>query len=266
MAGGRCRSYYDAGLDLDHRQWQSPAALGQSRGARLCGAHRRFAARSSARENASSIFSIRGTASAGGCDRTPARIPWWIFAQDRRVPGTEPLDYLGALGLLRAGKDATIGEAMTCSGPLYERLWRPVLLVGAQHRAARGLRRARRRRAARDARGGRRRPAARWSPNAGSAPPSSSRRCATLHAQGVDVAVRRAAARDSFSTASASSRCAFGDETIALGADDSARARRRRPGSARTSSPASSRPTSSAASSTRISKSRRPLASRCCSA
>jgi squalene-associated FAD-dependent desaturase len=57
-----------------------------------------------------------------------SRLPWWIFAFSRRVPGTRPADYLGAARLLRAKEGATIGETMDCSGPLYERLWGPVLL------------------------------------------------------------------------------------------------------------------------------------------
>jgi squalene-associated FAD-dependent desaturase len=47
----------------------------------------------------------------------------------RRVPGTRARDYLAPLGILRADPVATVGETMTCAGPLYERLWRPVLLA-----------------------------------------------------------------------------------------------------------------------------------------
>ena len=32
--------------------------------------------------------------------------------------------------LLRAPAAETVGEAMSCAGPLYERLWRPLLLAG----------------------------------------------------------------------------------------------------------------------------------------
>jgi squalene-associated FAD-dependent desaturase len=59
-----------------------------------------------------------------------SRLPWWVFASSRRVPGTTALDYLAPLGLLRASKHGTtVGEVMDCKSPLYERLWRPVMLA-----------------------------------------------------------------------------------------------------------------------------------------
>ena len=127
MAGGRCRSYYDSSLDLsidngNHLLLSGNAAaldyarrigsVGELVGPKDCAfdfLDTRDGARWRLRPNAS-------------------RLPWWIFVRDRRVPGAAPGDYLGALGILVAKKGATIGEAMTCSGLLYERLWGPVLL------------------------------------------------------------------------------------------------------------------------------------------
>jgi squalene-associated FAD-dependent desaturase len=45
------------------------------------------------------------------------------------VPGTHPAAYLSLLKLLFAAPDNTVGELMTCSGPLYDRLLRPFLLA-----------------------------------------------------------------------------------------------------------------------------------------
>ena len=56
-------------------------------------------------------------------------VPWWILHSGRRVPGTGALAYLSLLNLLRAGPDATVGDAMTCEGPLYDRLVGPFLLA-----------------------------------------------------------------------------------------------------------------------------------------
>jgi squalene-associated FAD-dependent desaturase len=56
-------------------------------------------------------------------------LPWWIFAEGRRTPGVRILDYLGALRLLWAPRDAKLSEVMACSGRLYERLWRPFFLA-----------------------------------------------------------------------------------------------------------------------------------------
>jgi squalene-associated FAD-dependent desaturase len=57
------------------------------------------------------------------------RVPWWILDSHRRVPGTRARDYLSLLRLLRAGPDAAIGDVLDCTGPLYERLVRPLLLA-----------------------------------------------------------------------------------------------------------------------------------------
>lgn len=57
------------------------------------------------------------------------RIPWWIFSPSRRVPGTRWTDYLGLGRLLGAGKAVRIGELLACTGPLYDRLWQPLLVA-----------------------------------------------------------------------------------------------------------------------------------------
>ncbi|MGQ4274848.1 hydroxysqualene dehydroxylase HpnE [Terrihabitans sp. B22-R8] len=60
-----------------------------------------------------------------------SRLPWWVFDSSRRVPDTSPFDYLAPLGLLRATNQdgKKVGEVMDCTSPLYERLWRPVMLA-----------------------------------------------------------------------------------------------------------------------------------------
>ncbi len=51
------------------------------------------------------------------------------------MPGTRARDYLAPLSLMMAasgsapGRSGTIGEKMACEGPLYDRLWHPVLLA-----------------------------------------------------------------------------------------------------------------------------------------
>jgi squalene-associated FAD-dependent desaturase len=54
------------------------------------------------------------------------RVPWWIFDRNRRVPGTTARDYLSFARLLFAPEKETICETVTCTGPLYERLARPL--------------------------------------------------------------------------------------------------------------------------------------------
>jgi hydroxysqualene dehydroxylase len=56
-------------------------------------------------------------------------LPWWLLVEERRPPGIRLLDALGVMRLFWASRRAKISEAMTCSGPLFERLWRPFLLA-----------------------------------------------------------------------------------------------------------------------------------------
>jgi squalene-associated FAD-dependent desaturase len=56
-------------------------------------------------------------------------VPWWILDPARRVPGTRLGEYLALAKLLRAKAGATIGETISCSGPLYSRLIEPLLIA-----------------------------------------------------------------------------------------------------------------------------------------
>ena len=127
MAGGRCRSYFDAalGLTIDNG---NHLLLSGNRAARDYLA--RIGASDALVGPEQCVFDFEDFASGLRWRLAPnaSRLPWWIFVEARRVPGSKPLDYLGAAKLLYARPDATIGETMACSGLLYERLWRPVLL------------------------------------------------------------------------------------------------------------------------------------------
>jgi squalene-associated FAD-dependent desaturase len=127
MAGGRCRSYYDSTLDLTIDNGNHLLLSGNA-------AARDYMARIDAADALvgpeQCVFEFIDMRDGERWRLRPnaSRLPWWIFASSRRVPGTRPADYLGAARLLRAKEGATIGETMDCSGPLYERLWGPVLL------------------------------------------------------------------------------------------------------------------------------------------
>ncbi len=127
MAGGRCRSYFDAtlGLTIDNG---NHLLLSGNRAARDYA--RRIGAEDALVGPNECVFDFLDARSGERWRLHPnaSRLPWWIFAPDRRVPGTGPLDYLDAAKLLWAKKGATIGETMNCDGALYEKLWRPVML------------------------------------------------------------------------------------------------------------------------------------------
>lgn len=69
------------------------------------------------------------------------RIPWWIGAPGRRVPGSRLHEYLAILRLFTLPAKAPLGTHIG-AGPLYHRLWRPVLLASlntAPEQASAGL-------------------------------------------------------------------------------------------------------------------------------
>jgi squalene-associated FAD-dependent desaturase len=128
QAGGRCRSYHDAQLDMtidngnhlvlsgNHATMSYLAAIGASD--QLVGP-------------ASAEFDF--------CDvrdgrrwrvrANPGPIAWWMFSPERRTPGTSALDHLALLALALPQGGRTLGEAIRCEGPLWERLIEPVMLA-----------------------------------------------------------------------------------------------------------------------------------------
>jgi len=128
QAGGRCRSYFDPvlGQVIDngnhlvlsgnhcvrsylHSVGADSALVGPDR------AEFNFADLSSGAK-----WTIRPNESA---------IAWWILSSARRVPDTDPFDYLALLSLLLAGTDKRISDVIRCEGPLWDRLLQPFLLA-----------------------------------------------------------------------------------------------------------------------------------------
>lgn len=128
-AGGRCRSWHDRTLDMvidngNHLLLSSNrAALDYAR--RIGGMDALAVAPECAFPFADVRSGERWTLRPGR-----GRIPWWIFRPSRRVPDTRAADYLTPARLLFAGRGTTVGARLPARGPLYERLWRPLLLAG----------------------------------------------------------------------------------------------------------------------------------------
>ena len=127
-AGGRCRSYHDPLLDM---------VIDNGNHLLLSGNH----AALSYLETIGAAGRLDGPAAAdfafvdlASGERwtlriNRGRVPWWIFDRNRRVPGTTASDYLSFARLLYASGEKTVCEAVTCAGPLYERLARPLWLA-----------------------------------------------------------------------------------------------------------------------------------------
>jgi squalene-associated FAD-dependent desaturase len=128
QAGGRCRSYHDPALDMEIDN----------------GNHLLLSANHAALSYLATIGAKDALAGPPGADfafvdlasgeRWTLRInagllPWWIFDRTRRVPGTNARDYLAFGRLLWASAGKTICEVVSCAGPLYERLARPLFVA-----------------------------------------------------------------------------------------------------------------------------------------
>jgi squalene-associated FAD-dependent desaturase len=128
QAGGRCRSYHDPilGITIDNGNHLvlsgNHAALAYLRN---------IGAEDGLAGSPAAAFPFIDLATSERWTLRPndGPIPWWIFDPGRRVPNTKAWDYLAPLRLLWVQPDAKIGDVYDCSGPLYERLMRPLLLA-----------------------------------------------------------------------------------------------------------------------------------------
>lgn len=142
QAGGRCRSFHDEtlGAVIDNGNHlllsgnrSALAYLGE-----IGAAHTLHIA-------AEAAFPFVDLASGERWTVRPnrGRLPWWIFAPARRVPGTGALDYLAGLRLALAEPNATVKECLGSHPVLYRRFWEPlavaVLNTAAEEGAARLL-------------------------------------------------------------------------------------------------------------------------------
>ena len=128
QAGGRCRSYYDASLDMVIDNGNHLLLSGNT--SALAFLHTVGGQDSmQGPPGADFPFVDLATGEHWTVKPNPGRVPWWVFFKTRRVPGTRAADYLSLGKLLRARPTQTIGELMNCEGRLYDRLWQPLLLA-----------------------------------------------------------------------------------------------------------------------------------------
>lgn len=127
-AGGRCRSYYDKGLDCridngNHLVLSGNVAVQDY--LELSGANETVT------RHKEPLFPFMDleTGARWTLRMNNGRLPWWIFDEKRRVPGTKPQDYLSAQALLLAGEDDTVAQCMNTKTTLFKRLWEPLAIA-----------------------------------------------------------------------------------------------------------------------------------------
>jgi len=128
-AGGRCRSYFDKGLDCridngNHLVLSGNVAIQDY--LELSGG----AATMTRQSEPMFPFMDFETGDRWTLRLNNGRFPWWIFDPKRRVPGTTPRDYLEAVKFLFAGENDTVASCLNPKTTLFKRLWEP-LAIGA---------------------------------------------------------------------------------------------------------------------------------------
>jgi squalene-associated FAD-dependent desaturase len=127
-AGGRCRSYFDPALGMEIDNGNHLILSGNHATLSyldVIGARDRLYAS----PRADFPFVDIATGSRWTVRANEGPIPWWVFDKRRRPPGTRLREYLAMMRLLRGTPGATIGQTISCQGPLYDRLIRPFLLA-----------------------------------------------------------------------------------------------------------------------------------------
>jgi hydroxysqualene dehydroxylase len=125
--GGRCRSYFDRtiGMAIDNGNH-----LVLSGNHAVAGFAQAIGSASGLVGPETARFDFVDLASnARWTLRMGDGLPWWIFDPRRRVPGTSLGEYLRLARLVRASADVQVQQVIDCSGPLYDRLVRPLLLA-----------------------------------------------------------------------------------------------------------------------------------------
>jgi squalene-associated FAD-dependent desaturase len=137
QAGGRCRSYVDPMLEMP---------LDNGNHLILSGNRDTFAYldaigaadRLQGPDDARLDFHDLGAGRRWTIRPNDGPFPWWLLFAERRVPGTRFADYLAPLGLFGRGPDRPVEAAMSCQGPLWDRLLEPFLLAALNTEARTG--------------------------------------------------------------------------------------------------------------------------------
>jgi squalene-associated FAD-dependent desaturase len=137
QAGGRCRSYVDPQLGLmidngNHLVLSGNRAVMTYLG-RL-GTQDRLAGP----ETADLAFMDLRDEVRWRLRPNDGPLAWWVFAQDRRVPGTGPADYLALAALLTRHPGKRIDQVLKAEGVLWDRLLEPFFLAALNTEAAAG--------------------------------------------------------------------------------------------------------------------------------
>jgi squalene-associated FAD-dependent desaturase len=138
VAGGRCRSYLDRGLG---RRIDNGNHLVLSGNRAVADYLAQVGATDLMTGPDQPLFPFVDLADGSRWTVAPnlGRLPWWVLAPGRRVPGTRARDYLSLLALRRSGAARTVQEVLGRRGVLYRRLLEPLAVAALNTPASTGL-------------------------------------------------------------------------------------------------------------------------------
>ena len=126
QAGGRCRSYFDASLNMTIDNGNHLLLSGNRAAlayAKKIGGDGRLAGP----DEAAFDFCDLERGKRWTLRPNAGKFPWWILAPDRRVPNTAGLDYLALIKLLFARPDQTLRPFLG-NGEIARNLWNPLFV------------------------------------------------------------------------------------------------------------------------------------------
>ncbi len=121
--GGRCRSFFDTKLNADIDNGNHLVMSGNTDAMAYL---KRIQAMDSVEIlPAKYPFVDLKTEQSWVVDLGTGRIPWWVFSEKRRIPGTTLVDYWRSRKLMSADQNVTIDQVLKGTGELYDRFWKP---------------------------------------------------------------------------------------------------------------------------------------------
>jgi len=126
-AGGRCRSYFDKGLDCridngNHMVLSGNVAVQDF--LQLSGASDTMMRQ----DEPLFPFMDFETGERWTVRMNNGRLPWWLLDPKRRIPGTKPQDYAEIFKIFTAGEDDTVATCLNETTTLFKRLWKPLAI------------------------------------------------------------------------------------------------------------------------------------------
>jgi squalene-associated FAD-dependent desaturase len=126
-AGGRCRSYFDS--ELGCRIDNGNHLLLAGNRAAVSYLETIGAADTLVRQELTFPFLDLATGERWRLRPNSGRLPWWVVAPSRRVPGTRAGDYLGAVRLAVTRPDDVVTDRLDPQSVVFQRLWRPLAVA-----------------------------------------------------------------------------------------------------------------------------------------